>query len=170
MTDHPHWKALQTVAAAAAAVTITVAVLALAAAVLQPAHAAEVSWASHGADNSGAPAPGSLGEGTPDPDAIGVLSAVSEAGIAQRTSVLYGFAGSAGVMPLALDLRGEDRIRINFAYNSAQLNFNILLYDGITPYTQIGLNILANPGPFSVDFAFADGVYPSGRSTSRTST
>jgi hypothetical protein len=66
------------------------------------------------------------------------------------------------VTPLALDLRSEDRIRINFAYNSAQLNFNILLYNGITPYTQIGLNILAHDHPFSVDFVFADGAYPSG--------
>jgi hypothetical protein len=84
------------------------------------------------------------------------------AGIAQRTSVLYGFSGMGAVTPLGLDLSGDDRIRINFAYNSAQLNFNILLYNGITPYTQIGINILANPSPFSVDFVFADGAYPSG--------
>ncbi len=83
-------------------------------------------------------------------------------GIAQRTSVLYGLSAPGVVAPLALDLSGEDRLRIGFASNSAQLNFNILLYNGITPYTQIGINILANANPFYVDFFFADGAYPSG--------
>lgn len=83
-------------------------------------------------------------------------------GIAQRTSVLYGYGGVGDVTPLALDLSGQDRIRVDFAFNSAQLNFNILLYNGITPYVQIGVNVLASDHPFSVDFRFADGAYPGG--------
>lgn len=90
------------------------------------------------------------------------------AGVAQSTSVLYGYDGSpGGLTPLALNLSGEDRIRIDFAYNTAELNFNILLYNTAASYpfffyTQIGDNIPANDRPFSVDFAFADGIYPGG--------
>ena len=80
--------------------------------------------------------------------------------IAQRITLIYGLDGAT--VPLGLDLRGEDRIRVNFAYNSASLNFNILLYNGITPYVQIGLNVPASASPFSADFIFADGSYPGG--------
>jgi hypothetical protein len=95
----------------------------------------------------------------------GTFEMQSGAGVSHRVILAYGRDNNYGITPLGLDLSGTDRIRIHFTHNNSpfnQLNFNIQLYNGITPYVQIGYNVPGSAAPFDWDFKYADGAYPGG--------
>ena len=81
-------------------------------------------------------------------------------GIGERTNIVWGISQYGALptilTPLNLDLSGADRVRMHFDFLSNQLNVNIQLFNGITPYAQLGQNILQSATPFDQDFLFAD--------------
>jgi hypothetical protein len=77
------------------------------------------------------------------------------AGTTHRLDMVYAPAGA--------DLSAEDRFRFHFLFNSATLNFNVVVFSA-SGHSQLGLNIPAQNAPFDVDFHFADFVAGSGTS------
>ena len=87
----------------------------------------------------------------------GAFEVQSGPGISHLVALLYGNTPN-GNAPLALDLSGEDRLRIHFTSPFNQLNFNLTMYNGAAPYLQIGYNVPGSATPFDWDFKFGDGI------------
>ena len=105
----------------------------------------------------------SIGEARPTTVAVtpaGAFEVQSGPGISHRINLIYGKTPN-GDAPLALDLSNEDRIRIHFTHNNSpfnQINFNLTMYNGVSPYLQIGYNVPGSAVPFDWDFMFADAI------------
>ena len=104
-----------------------------------------------------------IGEAQPTTVAVtpaGAFEVQSGTGISHRVNLIYGKTPN-GDAPLALDLSKTDRIRIHFTHNNSpfnQINFNITMYENVSPYLQIGYNVPGSAVPFDWDFMFADGI------------
>ncbi len=77
--------------------------------------------------------------------------------VAPRVDVQYGTN-----TPLQLNLGQYDRIRVNFDGSNQAVNFNILVFREPGRYGQTGCNLTASDSPVSIDFPFADFLWPVG--------
>jgi hypothetical protein len=78
--------------------------------------------------------------------------------------VFWGIDGQNNIVPLHLDLRRYDRLRVSFDGLTEALNFNLQLYTP-TGNGQIGCNLLPVhpvPPPYTVDFPLVDFTLVSG--------
>lgn len=79
----------------------------------------------------------------------------TDMGVGHRLDMTYGRYGA----PLStIDFSGEDTLRVHFLDVPRGLNFNVLLYyrNELNNYSQLGVNITPQAGPYNVDFRFSD--------------
>ncbi len=81
------------------------------------------------------------------------------AGVGHRMELFYGVDRLGQVVPMNLDLTGYDRLRFNFDFTDAYLNFNVYLFTGVN-YSVCALNMAPLTYAFVQDFPFSCFVPP----------